>query len=186
MIASIDPHTTPPDYPHELEQDLVLANGALAHVRPVVPGDAAVLAEEILTADSETIYLRFFTTDVRPDDAMLETLTVMDYHTRLAVGLIADTGVPVGIARYAAVDDTAVEVAVSVKTGWRRLGIASQLLEIVERAAAERGFTRADALYLSHNKPAESLFAARGYVVDNIESGITHSSLDLKAVGRSV
>ena len=186
MFATIHPDTPPAGYPAELEQDVVLSDGMRLHLRPIVPADAALLADEILAADSETLYLRFFTTNVVPDKTLLEALTVMDYRSRLAVGLITESGVAIGIARYAAIDETNVEVAIAVKTQWRRRGIAHKLLDVVESAAAARGFGRAHALYLSHNKPAQELFAARGYRVESIESAIIDTTLDLNRTERTV
>lgn len=178
--APIDPTNIPPGYPEELEADVVLADGTRAHMRPIVPDDAEALADEILTADSETLYLRFFTTSVKPDDEMMERLTVLDYRTALAVGMIdVETGESMGIARYAEVDAEAVEVAVSVKREWRRRGIADRLLDTVEAAARRAGYRRSTALYLLENAPAAALFERRGYRVVGANRGIVEISLDL-------
>lgn len=160
----------------------MLDDGTLVRVRPIVPDDAAVLHDEILTADSETLYLRFFTSSVRPDEAMLARLTVMDYQSALAVGAIeAETGTSLGIARYAEVDSSTVEVAVSVKAGLRRHGIAGHLLDIIEAAARERGYTTSLAIYLVENEPAAALFAKRGYHWRSTDRGVVEATLDLTA-----
>jgi GNAT superfamily N-acetyltransferase len=181
MHASIHPVSPPSGYPVELEQEVSLADGTRVHLRPVVPEDADVLANEILTADPETLYLRFFTTSVRPDEDTLERLTVMDYRTSLAVGCITPGGEPIGIARYVALDDKIVEVAVAVKPGWRRTGVADRLLDAVERAAADRGYLTVSAVYLAENAPAAGLFAGRGYAVGETDRGTVEIALDLKA-----
>jgi GNAT superfamily N-acetyltransferase len=180
MRAILHPTALPPDYPGDLAHDLVLEDGTMVHVRPIVPDDAAVLADEILTADSETLYLRFFTSAVRPDRAMLDRLTVMDYRTALAVGAIEiATGTSLGIARYAEVDPSTVEVAVSVKPDWRTRGIAGHLLDVVEIAARERGYEACLAIYLMENDAAARLFARRGYHVRSTDRGIVEAALDL-------
>ena len=182
MRAILHPTTLPPGYPGDLAHDLVLDDGTVVRVRPIVPDDAAVLADEILTADSETLYLRFFTSSVRPDRVMLDRLTVMDYRTALAVGAIEiATGTSVGIARYAEVDASTVEVAVSVKSGWRMRGIAGHLLDVVENAARGQGYDTCLAIYLVENDPAARLFARRGYHVRSTDRGVVESALDLTA-----
>ncbi len=184
MRAALHPTSLPDGYPRHLEHDLVLHDGTLVRVRPIVPDDAAVLADEILTADSETLYLRFFTSSVRPDAAMLARLTVMDYRSALAVGAIeSETGTSLGIARYAEVDESTIEVAVSVKAGWRRHGIARHLLDIIEAAARDRGYVTSLAIYLVENEPAAQLFARRGYHVRSTDRGIVEATLDLTGEG---
>lgn len=182
MRASLHPTPLPDGYPRHLEHDLALEDGTVVRVRPIVPGDAAVLGEEIRTADSETLYLRFFTTSVRPDAAMLARLTVMDYRSALAVGAIdVENGTPLGIARYAEVDGSTVEVAVSVKAGWRRHGIARHLLDMIEDAARRHGYSTSLAIHLLENEPAAELFAKRGYHVRSTDRGVVEATLDLTA-----
>ncbi len=173
------PQSPPTGYPHELERVTQLANGASVFIRPVVPEDAPRLAEEILTADSETLYLRFFTTNVQPDPAMLEALTVLDYAQRLAVAMLSADGDTVGVARYGAVDADAVEVAVAVKRRWRRLGAANLLLAAVEEAAARRGYSQAMALHLTENTGAQRLLERRGYRRTGVSEGIAETAVDL-------
>lgn len=179
MLALVHPVSPPDGYPFDLESDVTLPDGTSARIRPIVPEDADVLADEILMSDPETLYLRFFTSDVRPDAELLRRLTVMDYRTHLAVGLVTHAGVSVGVARYGAIDDEAVEVAVSVKPEFRRQGVAGLLLDVLESAAAACGYRRSQALFLSHNRPAETLFARRGYRTGAIVSGVTETWLDL-------
>lgn len=152
---------------------MALADGTVVLVRPIVPEDAFALGDEIMTADAETLYQRFFTTNVQADRSTLDRLTVLDYATTLALGCIhVATGAPVGIARYAAVDGETVEVAVAVKHGWRRRGVGTLLLGLVEEAAASRGFIRLSAFHLGENHRAAALLARRGYKVVGAERGV--------------
>lgn len=174
-LTVLYPDALPDAYPAELEGWVVLRNGTRAFIRPIVPADADTLAEEILLSDSETLALRFFTPVVKPDAPLLDALTLLDYKSRLAVGMVADTGEGVGVARYGETEPGTVEVAVTVKTKWRRLGAADLLLDVVERAAEDRGYTTATALYLAHNKAAARLVAARGYVPVVTEDGVVEA-----------
>ncbi len=173
------PQSIPDGYPHELERTARLGNGASVFIRPIVPEDAPRLAEEILVADSETLYLRFFTTNVQPDAAMLEALTVLDYRERLGVAMLSATGDTVGVARYGAIDASSVEVAVSVKKRWRRLNAGNVLLATVEEAASRRGYTKAIALHLTENQGAQRLLEQRNYRRTAVGDGIAEMVLDL-------
>jgi GNAT superfamily N-acetyltransferase len=110
----------------------------------------------------------------------------MDYLTSLAVCCITPKGESIGIGRYVALDDTTVEVAVAVKPGWRRNGVADRLLDATERAAADRGYSAVSAVYLAENSPAGALFAARGYEVTGTDRGVVSIALDLKATSPAV
>ena len=79
MTPTIRPTELPPGYPVEYERRLTLRDGIEALVRPVVPADASLLAWEIAHADTETLYLRFFTPSLRIDDSRLRLLTELDY-----------------------------------------------------------------------------------------------------------
>jgi GNAT superfamily N-acetyltransferase len=173
MHPVVRPDPPPPGYPRELEREVTLADGGVVFVRPVVPEDAEALGGEILTADTETLYHRFFTTAVEPDRETLDRLTVLDYEKALALGCIdLASGEAAGIARYSELDGASVEIAVAVKPAWRRRGIATLLLDAIETAAAARGYTTMSALHLGENRAAAALLAGRGYEVVGAERGV--------------
>jgi hypothetical protein len=64
-------------------------------LRPIVPGDAAALAEAITSADTDTLYRRFLGAAPRVTPALLARLTTVDYTRRFA--LVA--GDAAGVAR---------------------------------------------------------------------------------------
>lgn len=179
-LMTIPPIDAPAGYPFVFERTVTLRDGTTARIRPIVPHDADLLAEEIGAADEETLYLRFFTPVVRLDDERLRYLTVLDYRYRFAIAAFALDGTGIGIARYegAAGSDEA-EVAVTVKRGYRRIGLATTLFEILEEAARSSGIRRFLANYLAENEGAEALMAANGYSAPSYEGGVATVSKSL-------
>lgn len=180
MTPTIRPTELPPGYPVEYERRLVLRDGSEALVRPVVPADAPQLAWEIAHADTETLYLRFFTPALRIDDSRLRLLTELDYRYRFAVAAFAPDGEGLGIARYEGDPDSpSAEVAVTVKPDWRQKGLASALFAILDEAAAAAGISRLEAIHLTENEAAAALLASCGYGNAVVESGMITVSKDL-------
>src|SRR5450759_530220 len=75
----------PPDYPSSSESVIRLADGRRVEIRPIVPSDAAELAEAIRTADAETLRARFLGGPPPLTDALLDGLTRVDYVSRFAL-----------------------------------------------------------------------------------------------------
>lgn len=179
-LMIIPPADAPVGYPFDFERSVILRDGSSAHIRPIVPSDAGLLADEIAIADEETLYLRFFTPVVRLDDERLRYLTELDYRHRFAIAAFAPDGTGIGIARYeGAVGSDEAEVAVTVKRGYRRAGLATVLFEVLEEAARAGGIRRFLANYLAENEAAEALMEASGYGVPVYDGGVATVSKDL-------
>jgi len=154
-------HTTPPGYPITYETSVRLADGRKATIRPILPSDAPELVEAISTADPDTLYARFLGGAPPLTEPILDELTKLDYVSRFA--LVARSGRHgVGIARYAALppsDDGSVtaDVAVAVAPRWRRIGLATALVQLLARRALECGITDFSALFLANNRPVTAL-----------------------------
>lgn len=151
----------PPGYPVRYECTVRLADGREVDVRPILPSDAPELAEAIRTADPQTLRSRFLGAPPPITPALLAGLTELDYVRRFALVARADD-VGVGIARYIAVGPpdappTEAEIAVAVATGWRRVGLATQLIILLARRARECGITSFTATYWSQNRPVVEL-----------------------------
>jgi GNAT superfamily N-acetyltransferase len=174
MTTPLQPHTGLPEgYPFEYERKADLPNGRTIYFRPVVPGDVVLLAEEVAAADADTLYHRFFNPAIRLDKKRLRFLTEVDYCRRFALVGFVD-GEPVSIARFEPAGEGVAEVAVVVKVGWRRLGIATMMLEILEEAAIERGVTEFEGFYLPSNHAIERVLTKRGFGAASVESGVAH------------
>jgi RimJ/RimL family protein N-acetyltransferase len=153
----------PPGYPREFERRVRLRDGRVVWIRPVLPTDAPQLAEAISAADADTLHRRFLGSPPRITPRLLTWLTTVDYRRRFAI-VAADptTGRGVAIARYETIGDGVAEVAVVVDSGWRRVGLATELVELLAEAAVDRGIHSFSALYLAENRPVATLLAHAG------------------------
>jgi RimJ/RimL family protein N-acetyltransferase len=163
MRLTLAPTDVPPGYPSEYERRLRLLDGRMVAIRPVVPADADDLADAILTADPDTLRRRFLGGPPPVTRALVERLTTVDYLRRFAL-VAADvrTGRGVAIARYEATGEGVAEVAVAVDLAWRRIGLATAMVELLARAALDRGIHEFTASYLAANRPVAALLALTG------------------------
>ncbi|HKH88370.1 MAG TPA: GNAT family N-acetyltransferase [Acidimicrobiales bacterium] len=179
-----DPAGLPAGYPGGLEADVCLSDGRRAHIRPILPTDAAGLAAAIAAADAETLRLRFLGWRPVLDDATLQHLVDVDYRWRLALVAFDPAGQGVGVARYEGREgEEAAEVAVAVTPEWRQVGLGSQLLTMLGHAAVDRGIRRFVASYLEENQDVEGLVTASGLPYRNhLSHGVIEVELTLSAV----
>ena len=182
-VPPLDPHPrdVPPGYPRDYERRLRLADGRHARIRPVVPDDAQILAAAIRTADADTLHRRFLGGAPRVTPALLAHLTTLDYTQRFALGAADEvTGRGVAIARYEPLREGVAEVAIAVDPAWRRVGLATALLETLAEAALDRGIHTFCATFLAENQPVTALVRLVGPDVrQSIREGIAEFSVAL-------
>ena len=180
MITPLQPHTgLPKDYPYDYERRLTLADGRAVHIRPVVPGDATLLAQEIEGIDSDTLYQRFFNPAIRLDRKRLRHLTELDYERRFALAAFSG-GEGIAIARFEPAGEGVAELAVVVKPEWRRVGLATQLFALLEAAAVERGVHQLEAFYLAENHAIERVLEKRGFGDVAIEGAVARVTKQIR------
>lgn len=180
MITPLQPRAgLPHGYPFDYERQLSLDDGPIVHIRPIVPGDAVLLAREVEEADADTLYNRFFNPAVKLDQKRLRYLTEIDYERRFALAAFAD-GEGIAIARFEPSTPGVAEVAVVVKPEWRRLGLATEMFVLLEEAALERGITEFEALYLPENHAIERVLEKRGFGGVTVESGVARVTKKLR------
>lgn len=163
MIFTPSQAHVPPGYPHEYERRLRLRDLRTVAIRPVIPADSAELAAAIRTADPDTLRRRFLGAAPRPTAEQIHRLTTLDYVRRFAL-VAADecSGKGVAIARYETIEDGVAEVAVAVDPAWRRVGLATALVEMLAQAALDRGIHEFSAIYLAENRPIAALLETTG------------------------
>lgn len=163
------PHMAIHPYPVELIGDVALRDGALVHVRPIRPEDAALEQAFVHGLSNETRYYRFFYRMNELTPAMLARFTQVDYDRELAlVAMIGIGSEPafVGIARYIANPDaTGAEFAVVVADAWQRRGVASVLMRGLIVCARRRGFERLAGTVLRANEPMLEFVRSLGFDV---------------------
>jgi RimJ/RimL family protein N-acetyltransferase len=153
----------PEGYPAAYERRLLLRDGRTVSVRPILPSDAPELAEAIHTADTDTLRRRFLGAPPRMTPRLLAWLTTVDYVRRFAlVAFDPATEHGIAVARFEPIEEGVAEVAVAVDPAWRRVGLATQLVELLAEAALERGIHSFGASYLAQNRPVEAMLARTG------------------------
>jgi RimJ/RimL family protein N-acetyltransferase len=100
--------------------------------------DASQLRRFFYRLSPETLYRRFHSPIVRPEQAQPARLLDVDHHDREAVVAVVENEI-VGVARYARRPGSdEAEVAVVVADGWQRQGLATRMLgALTERALFE-------------------------------------------------
>ena len=114
----------PADYPREYEADVVLRDGATAHIRPIVPADADLLRAFYDRVSDESKYYRFFAPYPRLSDRDVARFTQVDYRDRLAL-IVLVGGDMIAVGRYERTSHSDAEVAFLVETLTRAAGSAS-------------------------------------------------------------
>ena len=186
-IKRPSPRETPPNYPRAYEQSVRLRDGRSVFIRPILPTDAADLADAIRTADADTLHSRFLTGPPTITPGWLRHLTEVDYIRRFAlVAADARTRCGVAIARFEPLADGSAEIAVVVTPGWRRIGLATELIQLLAKAAIERGVHTFSVYYLAENRPVAHLIKETGHAGRQlIEQGIAEAVVALDQEGVS-
>ncbi len=162
----------PPGYPREWEADVVLTDGGVARLRPIVPADAQKLVAFYERVSPESKYLRFFAPYPRLSARDVRRFTEVDYVDRVAFILTLGDEM-IGVGRFDRTEDDRAEVAFLVEDAHQGRGIAQLLLEHLAEAARERGITGFVAEVLPENRRMAQVFADAGYRVSKgMEDGV--------------
>jgi GNAT superfamily N-acetyltransferase len=105
----------------------------------------------------------------------------VDYVHRFAlVAFDAVTEHGVAVARFEPLEEGIAEVAVAVDPAWRRVGLATALIEMLGQAALERGIHSFGASYLAENRPIEAMLTHSGGSIKHlIAHGVAEAAVDL-------
>lgn len=152
-------------YPEYWEADVVLRDGATAHLRPIMPADAEAMQTFHMSQSQSSIYLRFFTYKAKLSAKELERFTTMDHINRVAFAVTKGPEI-IGVGRYDRLDEPAeAEVAFNIADEHQGRGVGSILLEHLAAAARENGIRRFSAEVLPENRKMLTVFAEAGYEV---------------------
>ncbi|NYE94045.1 acyl-CoA synthetase (NDP forming)/RimJ/RimL family protein N-acetyltransferase [Psychromicrobium silvestre] len=174
-------------YPHHWEADVVLRDGATAHLRPIAASDADALQSFHQGQSEQSIYLRFFTYRSVLSEKELRRFTQVDYRDRVAF-VITVAGAIIGVGRYDRLDDPKLaEVAFNISDAHQGRGLGSILLEHLAAAARENGVSRFTAEVLPENRKMLTVFAEAGYEVSrHFDDGVVSLSFDIDPTERSL
>ncbi len=167
-------------YPAEWEADVVAADGATVHIRPITPDDGPGLLGLHARSSERTRYLRFFGPHPRVSDKELAHFINVDHSDRVAlIVLLGDQLIAVG--RFERLPDRdEAEVAFLVEDAHQGRGLGSVLLEHLAAAAQERGIRRFVAEVLAENGKMISVFRDAGYeATKSYDEGVVHLVFDI-------
>ncbi|QRZ60892.1 bifunctional GNAT family N-acetyltransferase/acetate--CoA ligase family protein [Rothia sp. ZJ932] len=173
-------------YPAHWEADVVLRDGATAHLRPVLPTDRVALETMYAGQSEKTIYLRFFGFKPKLSDKELTRFTTVNHNDRVAFVLFLGEEM-IGIGRY---DRSHIaheaEVAFMISDAHQGRGIGSILLEHLAAAAHERGINRFTAEVLPENRKMLNVFKDAGYEVQReFDDGFVYVQFDIDPTEKS-
>ncbi|WP_433799078.1 GNAT family N-acetyltransferase [Actinomycetospora sp. CA-084318] len=192
-VSSLDAATTPvsavPDapYPRHWEADVVAADGATAHLRPITPDDADAVVAFHARLSERTRYFRYFSPYPSIPARDLKRFVEVDHHDSVALVLWLG-GEIIAVGRYVRLgaDDPSAEVAFVVRDDHQGRGLGSILLEHLAAAAAEVGISRFVAEVLSENRAMVHTFRQAGYdVTRSLDGSTLHLEFDVAATDRS-
>jgi RimJ/RimL family protein N-acetyltransferase len=138
---------------------LAMEAAAVGHVglSRLEPSDGDALRRLFYRLSPTTVYRRFHSPIVRPEQAQPDRLLDIDHHDREAVIAVVD-GEIVGVARYARWRGTdAAELAVVVADDWQRQGLATRMLSGLAELALSAGIQTFTASVQGDNRPALAL-----------------------------
>jgi acyl-CoA synthetase (NDP forming)/RimJ/RimL family protein N-acetyltransferase len=185
-VADVDDAPGGLPYPVHWEADVVLRDGATAHLRPINPDDAGNLVRFHEGQSAESIYLRYFAPMPHLSQRDLHRFTHVDNHNRVAFVITLGEAI-VGIARYDRIDSASAEVAFNVSDAHQGRGLSSVLLEHLAAAARENGIRRFVAEVLPRNRKMLTVFRQAGYeVAARFEDGVVSLHFDIHPTDRSL
>ncbi|MCW2770779.1 MAG: family N-acetyltransferase, partial [Aeromicrobium sp.] len=168
------------------EADVLLRDGSVAQLRPILAADAALIVEFYARVSEESKYFRFFAPYPRLSDKDVARFTTVDNDRRVAF-VVTLHGEIIGVGRYDAVTDDEAEVAFLVEDAHQGRGVGQLLLEHLAQAGRERGLLRFIADVLPSNARMQQIFREMGYQVEGmIEDGVQRLSFQIEPTDMAI
>jgi acyl-CoA hydrolase/GNAT superfamily N-acetyltransferase len=144
---------------------LKLKDGKVAEFRPLLPSDEFAYRNFFYSLQEKTIYMRYFyKMRTFSHEVVQQQWSSVDYHKNISIlGLVQKGGHKeiMAIGSYAQDSDDRAEVAFVVREDFQSMGIASYLLEILEKIAKENQYSGFCATVLRENKAMVRVFKSR-------------------------
>lgn len=149
----------------EYKSTLKLKNGKTVWFRPLLPSDEFAYRNFFYSLQEKTVYMRFFyKMRTFSHEVVQKQWASVDYHENMSIiGLVQKSGHEeiMAIASYAKEDERRAEVAFVVREDFQGMGVASYLIDILERIARENKYTGFSATILRENKAMLHVFKKR-------------------------
>jgi GNAT superfamily N-acetyltransferase len=160
----------------DTEIETQLRDGTPVLVRPIRPGDKALLRKGFEHLSEESRFHRFLAPISELGEGMLAYLTEIDYVDHFAwVAVLADDPEEgIGVARYVRLQDDPqiAEAAVTVIDEYQGRGLGSTLLGLLAAQALESGITAFRAYVLEDNAPMRELLEGLGAQAHHDSPGV--------------
>lgn len=149
--------------------DLVTRSGYAFHVRPAAPSDEAALGEFFTHVDKDDLRFRFLSAVHKVSHDQLERLVSVDHQqTENFLAIDRGTGQIIATAMIAADDAmTKAEVAIAIRSDFKRGGISWTLLDHVAAFAASKGIATLESVESRDNHQAIKLERERGWTASS-------------------
>jgi acetyl coenzyme A synthetase (ADP forming)-like protein len=169
---------------NQFETDVVLRDGSLVHVRPVLLEDRALLISFIEGLSPETFYLRFLHL-MKPEQAVKEMLPSPERYALLGMR----EEMVIGHAVYANTVPGKADAAVVVADAYQGRGLGTILLGQLTQAAISAGISELEAHVAPENAPMLQVLRELGFpTILKSKPGLIHvtfpASLLPKALAR--
>jgi RimJ/RimL family protein N-acetyltransferase len=154
----------------------VAAAGTALTVRPVLPGDAAAVADLVRGLAPQTAYRRFHAPVSRLTSEQLAGIVDVDHHDReTLVAEVAHRRGPalIAIAQYIRIEPAVADMAIVVADAWQRRGVGRIMAARLAEAAEEEGIERFDATVLADNTAPQRLARGLSATMDTARHGTT-------------
>ena len=161
------------------EADVLLKEGRVAQLRPILKSDAERLVEFYSRVSDQSKYFRFFSSYPTLSDKDVERFTTVDHDRRVAFVVTLHNEI-IGVGRYDAEGDEA-EVAFLVEDAHQGRGVGQLLLEHLAQAGRERGIQRFVADVLPSNTRMLQIFREMGYLVEGmVDEGVARVTFQIE------
>jgi len=164
---------------------LRLGDGTDVALRPILPGDASLLAAGFERLSARSRYRRFLSPVPRLTDSMLAFLTAVDGCNHRAFGALVDeaTGpVGAGVARWVrtTADPAVADLAVTVIDDYQGRGLGGLLLDVAVLDGLAHGIDRFEGLVLGENVSSRRMLARGGATLRPDGGGVLAYTLPLR------
>jgi acyl-CoA hydrolase/RimJ/RimL family protein N-acetyltransferase len=142
-----------------------LKNGKTIRFRPLLPSDEFAFRNFFYSLQAHTIYYRFFSKlKSFSHEFVQKQWATVDYRKNMSIiGLVQKGGHKeiMAIGSYAQEEENRAEVAFVIREDFQGMGIASYLLEVLEKIAKENNYTGFSASVLAENAAMIRVFKKR-------------------------
>jgi len=144
---------------------LELKNRRTVEFRPILPSDEFSSRNFYYSLQEKTIFYRYFyKKKIFSHEMMQKQWATVDYRRNMSIiGLVQEGGHKeiMAIGTYAEVEEHIAEVAFVVREDFQGFGIASYLLDVLEKIAKENNYKKFTATVLRGNTPMIHVFKKR-------------------------